>query len=189
MQQNDPVRIFVDVPQRAAADLMRDRIPVQIQTPGGAGHVYSGTVTRTSDAINAQARTLRVEVDIPNSQQDLVPGMYVRVAFGLRPKGLVEVPAAALIFRSGGPQVARVDASGRISFRDVTIARDDGNVVELGSGVEPGDQLALNVSSQIGDGDLVTAHAADAGAARAPASAKAAMQAQPANESVATARR
>jgi hypothetical protein len=54
--------------------------------------------------------------------------------------------------------VARVDRSGRITFRDVTIARDDGNVVELGSGVEPGDQLALNVSSQIGDGEFVTVH-------------------------------
>ncbi len=158
MQQNDPMRIFVDVPQRAAADLMRDRVPVEIQTPGGEGHVYPGTVTRTSDAINAQARTLRVEVDIPNAQQALVPGMYVRVAFGLEPKGLVQVPAAALIFRSGGPQVARVDRSGKINFRDVTIARDDGNVVELGSGVEAGDELALNVSSQIGDGDQVAVH-------------------------------
>jgi RND family efflux transporter MFP subunit len=189
MQQNDPVRIFVDVPQRAAADLMRDRIPVEIQTPGGAGHVYPGTVTRTSDAINAQARTLRVEVDIPNTQQDLVPGMYVRVAFGLQPKGLVEVPAAALIFRSGGPQVARVDSSGRISFRNVTIARDDGNVVELGSGIEPGDQLALNVSSQIGDGDLVTVHRSDTGGAPATPLAKTAMHAPATNGPVATARR
>lgn len=156
MQQNDPMRIFVDVPQRAAADLMSDRIPVEIQTPGGEGHTYSGTVSRTSDAMNVQARTLRVEVDIPNTQQALVPGMYVRVAFGLKPKGLVQVPAAALIFRSGGPQVACVERSGKINFRNVTIARDDGNVVELGAGVAPGDQLALNVSSQIGDGDVVT---------------------------------
>jgi len=165
MQQNDPIRIFVDVPQRAAADLMRDRVPVEIQAPGGHGHVYPGTVTRTSDAINAQARTLRVEVDIPNAQQSLVPGMYVRVAFGLQPKGLVQVPAAALIFRSGGPEVARVDRSSRIHFRNVTIARDDGNLVELGSGVSPGDQLALNVSSQIVDGDLVKINATEPAAA------------------------
>ena len=53
--------------------------------------------------------------------------MYVKVGFGLQPKGLVQVPAAALIFRATGPQVARVDKSGRINFSDVTIARDDGN--------------------------------------------------------------
>lgn len=188
MQQNDPIRVFVDVPQRAAADLMRDRVPVEIQTPGGEGHVYAGSVTRTADAINVQARTLRVEVDIPNPQQTLVPGMYVRVAFGLKPKGLVQVPAAALIFRSGGPQVARVDPSGRINFRNVTIARDDGNVVELGSGVEPGDQLALNLSSQIGDGELVTVHRAEEAATTQPQS-RSAMQPGITDPSPATARR
>jgi RND family efflux transporter MFP subunit len=188
MQQNDPIRVFVDVPQRAAADLMRDRVPVEIQTPGGEGHAYPGNVTRTADAINVQARTLRVEVDIPNPQQSLVPGMYVRVAFGLKPKGLVEVPAAALIFRSDGPQVARVDRSGRINFRNVTIARDDGNVVELGSGVEPGDQLALNVSSQIGDGEFVTVHRAEEAATDTPHS-RSAMQPGATNQSLATARR
>ena len=49
----------------------------------------------------------------------------------------MEIPAAALDFRAGGPQVARVDGNGRVSFQHVTIARDDGNVVELGSGVSP----------------------------------------------------
>jgi hypothetical protein len=87
--------------------------------------------------------------------------MYVKVGFGLQPKGLVQVPAAALIFRASGPQVARVDKSNHISFRSVTIARDDGNAVELGSGVEPGDELALNVSSQIGDGELVQVNRAE----------------------------
>ena len=153
--QNDPMRVFVDVPQSAAPDLMQGRIQAEVRVPGNAGRTYSGSVTRTSEAINQQARTMRVEVDIPNGQQTLVPGMYVKVDFGLQAKGLVQVPAAALIFRASGPQVARVDKNNHITFRSVTIARDDGNAVELGSGVEPGDDLALNVSSQITDGELV----------------------------------
>jgi RND family efflux transporter MFP subunit len=161
MTQNDPMRVFVEVPQSAAADLMEGRIPVQVQVPGNEGRTYTGSVTRTSQAINQQARTLRVEVDIPNAQQTLVPGMYVKVGFGLQPKGLVQIPAAALIFRSGGPQVAYVDKTNHITFRNVTIARDNGNAIELGSGVSPGDELALNVSSQIGDGDLVQVNRAE----------------------------
>ena len=81
----------------------------------------------------------------------------------LQAKGAVQVPASALIFRSGGPQVARVDNDGKINFQNVTIARDDGNVVELGSGVAAGDRLALNVSSQILDGDRVQANQLDPG--------------------------
>jgi RND family efflux transporter MFP subunit len=162
MTQNDPIRIFVDAPQSAAEDLINGNTPVQVQSSAGVMRDYSGKVTRTSQALNPQARTLRVEVDVPNPKDEFVPGMYVKVGFGLPPRGLVEVPAAALVFRASGPHVARVDASGRISFRKVTIGRDDGSVVELSAGVAPGDRLALNVSSQIADGEQVRVHAVQA---------------------------
>jgi RND family efflux transporter MFP subunit len=165
MTQNDPIRIFVDAPQSAAEELINSNAPVRIETGTGVTRDYAGKVTRTSQALNPQARTLRVEVDIPNPKDEFVPGMYVKVGFGLPPRGLVQVPAAALIFRASGPQVARVDASGRISFRNVTIGRDDGSVVELSSGVAPGDRVALNVSSQVTDGERVRVHSVDAGAA------------------------
>jgi RND family efflux transporter MFP subunit len=171
MSQNDPIRIFVDAPQSAADDLLGTRAPVQVQTGAGVTREYSGQVTRTSQALNPQARTLRVEVDVPNSKGEFVPGMYVRVGFELPPRGLVQVPAAALMFRASGPQVAVVDPTGRITFRGVTIGRDDGSLVELGSGVAPGDKVALNVSSQIGDGETVRVQPAGSAAAAPVASA------------------
>lgn len=172
MTQNDPIRIFVDAPQSAAEDLTGNNAPVQVQTNGGVPRQYNGKVTRTSQAINPQARTLRVEVDIPNPRDAFVPGMYVSVAFGLPPRGLVQVPAAALLWRASGPQVARVDAAGRISFRAVTIGRDDGSIVELASGVSPGELLALNVSSQIVEGERVRAQPSDSSAAKPMAAAR-----------------
>ena len=171
MTQNDPIRIFVDAPQSAAADLLNTRAPVQVQTSAGVTREFDGRVTRTSQALNPQARTLRVEVDVPNSRGEFVPGMYVKVGFELPPRGLVQVPAAALMFRASGPQVAVVDPSGRISFRSVTIGRDDGSVVELSSGVASGDRVALNVSSQIADGELVRTQPAGSAAPTPVASA------------------
>jgi len=56
-----------------------------------------------------------------------------------------------------------VDSAGTISFRDVTIGRDDGSVVELSSGVAPGDRLVLNVSSQMEPGERVRAQNIQAG--------------------------
>jgi RND family efflux transporter MFP subunit len=155
MSQNDPIRIFVDAPQSTAEDLINGNAPVEIQTSGGTLRQYSGKVTRTANALNPQARTLRVEVDIPNPKNEFVPGMYVKVGFGLPPRGLTQVPAAALVFRASGPQVAVIDRDGRVRFRAVTIGRDDGSMVELSSGVRPGEQLALNISSQIGEGEQV----------------------------------
>lgn len=162
MTQNDPIRIFVDAPQSAADDLIDSQAPVQVESSAGVMREYGGKVTRTSQALNAQARTLRVEVDIANPKDEFVPGMYVKVGFGLPARGLVQVPAAALLFRASGPQVALVERSGRLTFRNVTIGRDDGSLVELSAGVAPGDRLALNVSSQIADGELVRARAVEA---------------------------
>jgi RND family efflux transporter MFP subunit len=167
---NDPLRVFVDVPQNAAEELMKQGVPAQIRSMGSSAGVFSGKIARSAEAINPQARTMRVEVDLPNANNALVPGMYVSVAFQLQPKGLVEVPAAALVFHAGGPQVARVNSSGKVDFVNVTIARDDGSVVELGSGVAPGDSLVLNISSQIAAGQAVAVNAAAAPAAKPPAS-------------------
>ena len=153
--QNDPLRVFVDVPQRAAEDLMKRGVPAQIRAAGSAGPVLSGKIARSADAINPQARTMRTEVDLPNPDNALVPGMYVSVSFQLPAKGQVEVPAAALIFRAGGPEVARVGSDGKVQFVKITIARDDGSYLELGPGIEPGDRLVLNISSQIGPGEIV----------------------------------
>jgi RND family efflux transporter MFP subunit len=165
MTQNDPIRVFVDAPQSAAAELMGTSQKAEILTEGSDPLRVAATVARTAGAIDPQARTLRVEVDVANGSQRLLPGMYVKVAFNLAPKGLVQVPAAALVFRSDGPQVARIDAAGKVNFRKVSIARDDGNVIELASGVAPGDRLALNISSQIRDGDAVRVNAGAAGPA------------------------
>ena len=72
------------------------------------------------------------------------------------------MPAATLIFRASGTQVAQVDASGKVRFEDVAIARDNGSLVELASGVKPGDKLVLNISSQIAPGQTVAVNPPDA---------------------------
>lgn len=167
MAQTDPLRIFVDVPQSAAGELMNAGVPAEIRASGAVGGVFSGKIARSAESINAQARTMRVEVDMPNVDHRLVPGMYVNVGFSLPPRGAVEVPAAALIFRPTGIQVAQLDANSKIQFADVTIARDNGAQVELGSGVKPGDRLVLNISSQLGAGQAVTANDATVAGATA----------------------
>jgi RND family efflux transporter MFP subunit len=155
MAQTDPLRIFVDVPQSAAGQLMDSGVPAEIHAAGVAGGIFSGKTARSAESLDPRARTMRVEVDMPNETHKLVPGMYVNVAFDLPPRGLVEVPAAALIFRPTGTQVAHVDDAGKIHFETVTIARDDGSLVELASGVKAGDRLVLNISSQIAAGQTV----------------------------------
>jgi RND family efflux transporter MFP subunit len=153
--QCDPLRVFVDVPQNSADELAKAGVPAEIRATGNVTGVFTGKIARSAGSVNTQARTMRVEVDMPNAAHQLMPGMYVNVAFKLEPRGLVEVPAAALIFRPNGTQVARVGADNKVEFVNVSIARDNGTQIELGSGVRPGDRLVLNISSQIGAGQTV----------------------------------
>ena len=113
-------------------------------------------MTRTSESIDPRARTLRVEVDLSNRDLALIPGMYVKVAFSLKPTTFVQVPASALLFRASGPQVAVVTDDDTVKFRDVTIARDNGHLVEIASGLAGGDRVALNINNQIINGEKVT---------------------------------
>jgi RND family efflux transporter MFP subunit len=155
--RNEPMRVFVDVPQSAADDLLTGNAKATITVGGAAGQHYSGSVSRTSRAINPRSRTLRVEVDIPNADSRLVPGLYVEVGFTLKNPVGVQVPAAALSFRPK-PQVAIIDDKNVVEFRDVKIGVDDGDVVQIESGLKEGDKVVLNVSSQIASGMKVDPH-------------------------------
>jgi RND family efflux transporter MFP subunit len=160
--RNEPMRVFVDVPQSAADDLLMGNAKATITVGGASGQHYVGSVSRTSRAINPQSRTLRVEVDIPNADSRLVPGMYVEVGFTLKNPVGVQIPAAALSFRPK-PQVAIIDDKNVVEFRDVKIGVDDGDVVQIESGLKEGDKVALNVSSQIASGMKVDAHSLSPG--------------------------
>jgi len=159
--QDDPMRVFVDVPQDASAAISVGQA-AQVTSGRFAGRVFTGKVARTARAIDPVSRTLRVEVDIANPDTALISGMYVQVLFHLQQRATVQVPASALIYRSSGPQVAvisgvGVDGQGQVNFRSVEIAHDEGDVVQIDSGLSPDDLVALNISNQINDGQKVRA--------------------------------
>ena len=155
LSQNSPMRIYVFAPQSAAPQLMKPGTSAVITSTDQPNLRLEGKVVRTAKAINPSSRTIRVEIDFPNADRALVPGMYVQADFELTGGAPIQVPAAALLYRSSGPQVAVIDPNDTVSFRDITIASDDGNVVSIGSGLAVGDRVALNLSSQIAAGEKV----------------------------------
>ena len=152
--QFDHIRVFTNVPQSAAGDTVVGT-PAKIFTTDNSSRVFEGKVARTSKSIDPKARTLRVEVDLPNPQLRLVPGLYVQVEFDLKTRGLVQIPASALVFRTNGPQVAVIQPDSTVKFKDVRIGRDNGNTIEIKSGLSDGDRVALNINNQIEDGSKV----------------------------------
>jgi RND family efflux transporter MFP subunit len=161
LSENTPMRIYVHAPQSAAQQLMKSGTSAVITSTDIPGLRLEGKVSRTARSINPQSRTIRIEIDVPNTDRSLVPGMYVQAEFELTGGAQIQIPAAAMLYRSGGPQVAVVEPSGAVSFRDVAIASDDGNMVSIGSGLAVGEKVALNLSSQIAEGAKVRANSDD----------------------------
>src|SRR5262249_46486316 len=116
---------------------------------------FPGKVTRTARALAPGTRTLLTEVDIPNPDGALSPGMYVTVELHIpRKSPSIIVPADAVVFGTDGLQVA-VDDHGIARFHKVTVARDFGTEVEVSDGIKPGDLLILRPSVALADGSKV----------------------------------
>jgi RND family efflux transporter MFP subunit len=155
--QRDPIRILARVPQSLATQLGQPGLAAEvwIPEPGGArARSYRGAVTRSAGALD-KAHTLLIEVDLSNSAHVILAGMLAQVAFQVPSLGTVTVPKGSLINLAGGAQVAVIDASHHVHLRDVTVARDDGDVVELNSGLTAGELIAEHASRELLDGELI----------------------------------
>ena len=153
--QSDEIRTFIDVPQRVSrgmdtgleADITSDEFP---------GRTFNGKIARTANSVDPASRTLHVEVDVPNKDLSLVPGMYVEVHFELKASPAIAVPAAAMLYPASGPKVAVVDRGDKVQFKSVTIGRDHGDTLDISDGLIDGDRVALNISSDIAEGETVS---------------------------------
>ncbi len=150
------VRVSANVPQ-SAAPRVQVGDPASITVGEYPGRVFSGTVSRRADALRTATRTMLIEVDVPNADGALYPGMYATARFSMT---LAEsppmVPDDALVFR-GGEVYVPVVRDGRLVLAVVTLGYDDGRSVEITSGIEPDEMIAMNVGQAARDGETVRA--------------------------------
>jgi multidrug efflux pump subunit AcrA (membrane-fusion protein) len=114
-------------------------------------------VARTAQALAQASRTLLTEVQVDNSSGQLLPGMYAQVKFAVpRSHPVVTIPADALIANAQGTRVAVVDDRNRVHFRQVDVGRDLGPRIEVLSGLDGGEAVALNPPDTLSEGARVS---------------------------------
>ena len=156
----DTVRTFISVPESYASSI-RPGIEAQVVIQGLANRRFTGIIARTAGALDAASRTLLTEIDIPNRDFALLPGMYAQVRLQFpRVSPPLTIPASSLVIRSSGPQVMIVERgrdpqTATIHFRSVQIARDYGARVELAGGLIDGTTIVLNPNADLLDGAKV----------------------------------
>lgn len=149
------LRIYVSVPQSEAAQIHPGE-PVTLSAPEYPGRTFQATLVSTSGAIAAQSGALLAEAQLDNPDGALKPGDYVQVTFAMPSQaGALRVPGSALIFGEDGMTVAVVNATGRVTLKKVTIARDLGSTVEIAAGLSPTDIVVDDPPDSIVNGELV----------------------------------
>lgn len=149
-----PLRVYAYVPQ-SVAPFVHDGDPASVTVPEYPGRRFAGHVTRHPEAIDPSTLTMLVEVDLPNEDRTLYPGMYGRMHLSIPVKGDTPlVPDDALIYRDNKIYVPVV-RNHRIHLSEVTLGWDDGYNVEVIKGVEPGEFVALNAGQTAHEGELV----------------------------------
>jgi multidrug efflux pump subunit AcrA (membrane-fusion protein) len=112
-------------------------------------------VTRIARALQPGSRTLLTEIDVPNPDGALSPGIYCIVDLHIpRKTPSVVVLADAIIFNENGLQVALV-RNGIVHLQKISIARDFGKQVEIRQGLAPGDVVVINPMVDLADGRKV----------------------------------
>jgi RND family efflux transporter MFP subunit len=161
IMQSNVIRTQVYVPQDQAFGL-GPGIDAVVRVPEIPDRTFPGKVTRIADALAPGTRTLLTEIDIPNPDGVLTPGTYCTIELHIpRKTPSLLVPADAIIFNSGGLQVAVVE-DGVAYIRKISVARDLGTEVEVRDGVKAGDQVILNPPVDLVEGRKVQARSAAA---------------------------
>jgi RND family efflux transporter MFP subunit len=150
--QTDRLRTYLNVPQ-AEAGSVRPGQKATLVIPDLAGRKFPGVVTRTANALDPSSRTLLVEVQAANAGGLLLPGMYAQVDLAVpRKEPPLTIPGDTLVVRDNITQVAVVSADGTVHYHRIQLGRDFGDRLEVLSGLEQGQLLAVNPSDSVREG-------------------------------------
>jgi RND family efflux transporter MFP subunit len=153
----DVLRVTIPIPERDAVWVKKGDI-AEMSFPALPGETLKNVVARRSGRLDPKTRTMAVEVDIPNANGRLIPGMYCKVEIIMQEKMALVVPSEAVRFDLTGSEsivyVVKDDKS--ILHVPVKIGIDDGHNIEILSGLNGGEQVVMGMLGRLKDGQEVS---------------------------------
>jgi len=136
------------------ADLVRIKPGARVEVSAPGGEAVAGKVRAVSPSLDEETRTALVYADIPESGP-LRAGMFAqgRIILGELPAAVL--PRDAVVFRDGYAYVFVIDAKSKVEQRRVVVGGTDAGVIEIRSGLEPDERVAVRGAGFLGDGDVV----------------------------------
>jgi RND family efflux transporter MFP subunit len=159
LAQDSVLRLILPVPVSDVAGI-RDGQPVDVNVVS-LGRTLQGKVTRYADSVQTATRTMDTEVDVPNTDGTLVPGMYAEVHLHLAARpNVLSVPLDAIDGLGTSVQQAFIVRDGVIHLTTVRTGLQTPTRVEILSGLQSGDRVVVGRHTGLSDGEHVDAEAA-----------------------------
>jgi RND family efflux transporter MFP subunit len=157
LSENSLLRLILPVPESAVPTVhIGQQVEVRVPT---MNRTFPGRVARFSDKVTMDTRTMDTEVDVPNADLLLIPGMYAEVHLTLdRRNRVLTIPIAAVDSGSGASsaqQVVVITSDNRAEIRKVQLGLETATKVEVKSGLQEGDMVVIGNRSGLQPGQEV----------------------------------
>jgi RND family efflux transporter MFP subunit len=153
--QVNVLRLRIPVPESIAAKVrIGDSADVHVQA---TGEHFTGKVERFTDSLDTSTRTMQVEIDVPNSNYHLQPGMYADVTLSAnsRPNALTVPIEAIQRHDNNKTSVLVLDAQNRVQSRDVQVGVESSDAVEILGGLIEGERVLVGNLGSYQPGEVV----------------------------------
>jgi RND family efflux transporter MFP subunit len=139
-----------DLKQLAAGDETR------VEVDAFPGETFTGRIARVAPVLDPQTRTASIEIEIPNPNYRLKPGMYARISITTdERKDTLVVPANAIVDYSGRRGVFLANEDNTVAFRAVRVGIEEAAQTEVLDGLEEGDRVVTTGAAALQDGATV----------------------------------
>ena len=129
VDRTDIVRVFMDIPE-SDANYVHIGSSASVLARAYRDEPITGTVTRTAWALNVKSRTLRAEIDLPNTDQMLLPGMYAYANVVIERKGVRTIPISATT-HTGDKTYCWMYEDGKAKRTEIRTGVSDGDHIEI----------------------------------------------------------
>lgn len=162
--QNAPVVSVVDISRlRLVANVVERDLrvvnvgdPASVEVDAYPGDIFKGRIARVSPILDPATRTATIEVEIPNSDNRLRPGMYARVLLSVEERtGVMLLPKMAVVDFEGRRGVWMPDEENKARFTQVRLGLEDADRVQILDGVQPGDKVVTEGAASLRNGDTL----------------------------------
>jgi RND family efflux transporter MFP subunit len=149
------VRLVVNVIEKDLKQLQTGDA-TNVEVDAYPGETFTGRIARVAPVLDPQTRTAPIEIEIPNGDFRLKPGMYARISITTdERKETLVVPANAVVDYSGRRGVFLANEDSTVAFRAVRVGIEEASQIEVLDGVEEGDRVVTTGAAALTDGATV----------------------------------